>query len=492
MSRRVFFYDDLDVEARQNLHLAYGPVTKLGVADMEERECDQGRPNAFCGSIVPMPGGGYRLYYASIAAEGPANMKLALAESDDGLRWIKPNLGQAEFNGQDTNWIIPEGFTPSQSMTQAQVILMPDGSWRMWFWWHGHDIGRVRYVAAVSEDGIRWRPIDLNMPHIMHPSDLELGQNAWVAGLTEASSQDRFTDQRTLDWIEAKRLRSNDANYVYYNERERCFELYQVWLMPVEESTRRVTPHDNAPHVLRTIARRESPDGITWSDPEMLIVADEHDPLHQEFYHMAVHKEHGWAVGLLGHYRCWEQTMDLELCFSRDTHHWVRPLRGGWVPRGGIDETDYMSVYPTNRFIDMGDKWLLLYNGGNIKHNRQLPEGVAELRRAEMVAEAPKGRFAGLQSPERTIGRLTLKRFNQSAPEITVDADIRGRLRAELRDPYGRPLPGFELNSCIPVTGNSNSHVLTWEGGKTSAEYRYDVVALRIEIEDGVLYSVET
>ena len=184
--------------------------------------------------------------------------------------------------------------------------------------------------------------------------------------------------------------------------------------------------------------------------------------------------------------------MDLELCFSRDTHHWLRPLRGGWIPRGGIDEIDYMSIYPTNRFIDLGEKWLLLYNGGNMKHNRQLPDGVAEVRRAEMVAEAPKGRFAGLRPPDRTIGRLTLKRFNQSAAQITVDADIRGRLQAELRDPYGRPLPGFELNSCLPVTGDSSSHVLTWEGGTTSAEYRYDVVALRIEIEDGVLYSVET
>jgi len=183
--------------------------------------------------------------------------------------------------------------------------------------------------------------------------------------------------------------------------------------------------------------------------------------------------------------------MDLELCFSRDTHRWVRPLRGGWVPRGGIDEIDYMSCYATNRLIDLGDRWRLLYRGGNRLHNRNLPEGVTKERQGTLVADAPKGRFAGLATTDRAIGALTLARFNQSAERITVDADVRGRLQAELRDPYDRPLPGFELNSCLPVTGDSQGHVLTWEGGKTTDEYRYDVVSLRIEIEDGVIYSVE-
>ena len=492
MSRRVFFYDDQDLAARHNLNLVYGPVRKLGVADMEYRDCDQGRPNIFCGSVVPLPADGYRLYYSSIALEGPKNFQLALAESADGVTWTKPDLGQIQYHDGDTNWILPEGLTAEHNLTQPQVMLLPDGSWRMWFWWHGHEFGRCMYVAAESDDGIKWRCIDLQMPHIMHPSDRELGQNALVAGLTEASAEDEFGHLRTMDFMQAKRLRSNDANFVYYNQEDELFEMYQVWLIPVDEDSGRMTPHDNASSVLRTIARRDSADGIIWSDPEMLILADEHDPMHQQFYYLAVHREGPWNIGLLGNYRCWEQTMDLELCFSRDAHHWIRPLRGGWIPRGGVDEIDYMSVYPTSRFIDRGDTWLVLYNSGNLKHNRKLPEGVAERCQEIMAAEAPKGRFAGLKPSHRTVGSLILRRFNQSAECITVNGDIKGRLQAELRDPYGRPLPGYELNSCIPITGDSACHVLTWEGGRTTAEYRYDVVGLRIEVEDGTIYSVET
>jgi len=507
MSKRVFFYDDQDVAARQNLHLVPGPVRKLGPANIESRSCDLQRESCFAGSVVPMPGGGYRLYYSGGHPDEARLYRIAIAESADGLAWMKPDLGQMEFEGADTNWLWPEGMPDGASITQPQVVLLPDGQWRMWFWWHGHEIGRVRYIVAESDDGIKWQVIDLDMPHIMHPSDLELGQAGWAAGLTEGTVDDKWSDQRTMDWMAAKRLRSNDATYVYYNEEGGKFEMYSVWLLPVDEASGRWTPHDNAPQVLRTIHRRESEDAIAWSDPEMLILADEHDPMHQEFYYLAVQPDGDWNIGMLGHYRCWEQTMDLELCFSRDTHHWVRPLRGGWVPRGGVDEIDHMSAYATNRLIDRGDSWLLLYRGGNAKHNRDLPEGVTEPRQAIMAAEAPKGRFAGLQATERMVGSLTLNRFNQSAEQITVDADVRGRLQAELRDPYGRPIAGYELNSCVPITGDSGCHVLTWEGGalvegsgspretqggKTSAPYRYDVVGLRIEIEDGTIYSVET
>ena len=182
--------------------------------------------------------------------------------------------------------------------------------------------------------------------------------------------------------------------------------------------------------------------------------------------------------------------MDLELCFSRDTHRWLRPLRGGWVPRGDADETDHMSVYAPNRLIDFGDRWRLLYRAGNVKHNGELPEGVDTAKRETMVAEVQKGRFAGLSTTDRCIGSLSLRPFVLSSDRITVDAEVRGRLQAELRDPYGRPLPGFELNSCRPVSGDSQSHELRWTSGKKPLDYRYDLIGLRIEIEEGTIYSL--
>jgi len=492
MSRHVFFYDDGDLAARHNLHLTPGPVTKLGPVAMEHRSCDITYSACFLGSVVPMPDGGYRLYYSAVGRGEGRMYRLAYAESADGMTWTKPDLGQMQWEGEDTNWIWPEGQPEVGNIIQPQVMLLPDGSWRMWYWWHGHEIRRCPYVAAESDDGITWRGIDLDMPLIRHPFDRELGNQRWVAGLVNADPDDTFDFERTMDYVAAKRLRSNDAIFTYYNERAGRFEMYHVWLLPVDEGTCRVTPHDNAPGVIRVMARRESPDGIEWSDPEMIMFPDEHDPLQQQFYHLAVQPDGEWNIGLLGNYRCWEQTMDLELCFSRDTRRWIRPLRGGWIPRGGVDEHDYMAIYPTNRLLDRGDSWLVLYDGHNSKHNHQLPEGVTEYKDKIMAAEVPKGRFAGLQATERMVGAMTLRPFNLSVAQICVDANITGRLQAELRDPYGRPLPGYELNNCIPITGDDAKHILTWEGGRTTEAYQYDVVALRIEIEDGTIYSIDT
>ena len=262
MARRVFFYDDWDLDARRNLALTPGPVEKLGAIDWEMNSFGHDHEAVFAGAVVPMPGGGYRHYHSSHAGGDWRTFHIGIAESADGLKWTKPKLGQVTINGQDTNLLRPKGMPDGAALIQPQVCRVADAEWRMWYWWHGHDIAHVRYIACESKDGIDWRVIDIDMPHIMHPSDLELGQGAWVAGLTAANPEARFDDQRTMDFHEAKRLRSNDATSVYYNDLTRRFEFCSVWLIPVDESTGRVTPHDNAPQVLRVVQRRESPDEI--------------------------------------------------------------------------------------------------------------------------------------------------------------------------------------------------------------------------------------
>jgi hypothetical protein len=332
----------------------------------------------------------------------------------------------------------------------------------------------------------------LDKPAIFHPADLEVGQAGWTAGLTAADPSDKFADRRTLDWLAAKRLRSNDATYVYFDETRGRFEMLSVWLLPNTPETGRYTPHDNAPRVLRAIHRRLSDDGIAWSDPELVVSPDEHDPLDQQFYYLAQHREPGWRIGFLGHYRCWEQTMDIELCFSRDGLSWDRPLRGGFIPRDPLPDQGCMSAYATNALIGEGDEHLLLYTAGNTRHNHELPEGVTKPWRGVMAASWPAGRFAGLTPVPGTVGSVALNPLVQTEPEISVDANVDGRLRAELRDPFGTPVEGFQLHRSLPIRGKARRHVLRWEGGVTSERYRYDAVSLCVELSDGVLYAIHT
>ena len=122
MARRVHFYDDRDLQCRHNLELTPGPVYKLGEARLERRACDLQRESVFAGSVVEMPDGSYRLYYSGAHPENERLCRLALAESEDGVRWTKPDLGQMQYQGEDTNWIWPQGMPDGASITQPQVV----------------------------------------------------------------------------------------------------------------------------------------------------------------------------------------------------------------------------------------------------------------------------------------------------------------------------------------------------------------------------------
>jgi len=483
-------FDEQAFRFSHGLHLVPGPVKKLGVVMDAKTPSDLDSVMSFAGGVVPLDDGRWRLYY-SVRRGSPHEMGLAVAESSDGLHWERPALGQMEVAGADSNRLVLEGLYDGANIIQPQALRLPDGRWLMYFWLHGQDRGFIRYVIAESDDGLKWRVPSIDRFAVLHPSDREVGQNGWVAGLTAASSEDKFADQRTLDWMEAKRLRSNDATYVYYDGEIGQFEMYSVWLMPSSPAAGRHTPHDNAPGVLRTIHRRTSEDGIHWSPPELVITPDQHDPFDMQYYYLSVHRDRDWRIGFIGHYRCWAQTMDVELCFSRDGRHWDRPLRGAWIPRAPIPGPDCMSAYATNSLIDRGDDWLMLYTGGNSKHNRELPPGVESAWRGIMGASIPKGRFAGLATAPGTVGRLMLRPFIPTSPELKVNAAVRGYVRAELCDPFGSPIEGYEMDSAIPVQGDAPDHALRWEGDRTVAPYQYDAVSLRLEMVDGEVYAIQ-
>lgn len=480
MSRTIRFYDQADLLSSHGLHLAPAPVEKLGPVDFAAREVEN-RCATFAGAIIPWQGG-WRLYYSDTGPYPYRDYHLAIAESADGLHWEQVEVGE-------DGYLHPQGLAPEERLVQPQAVMLPGGRVRMYFWWHGHDRGRARYVAADSDNGIDFEIVNLDDPCVFHPSDFNVGQQGFAAGLTAPVVQADFEAQRTVPWLEAKRRRSNDATFVYYNERLRLFEMYSVWLAPNDPQSQHYTPHDNAPQIIRVMHRRTSEDGLLWSDPELILIPDEHDPLDLQFYHLAVHELDDWRVGMLGHYRCWAQTMDLELCFSRDGRHWNRPLRGGFIPRGGIEAIDYYSIYPTSRMLESGEDWLMLYDGGNWKHNRELPQGVETRRTAIMAARLPKRRLAGLQTAANLRGTLEVKGIPGVAG-ITVDADVRGELRGELRDIFGRPLEGYHIDEAVPITGDSATHLLRWQGDLTSEPYRYDALILRLEAFDATIYGV--
>jgi hypothetical protein len=242
---------------------------------------------------------------------------------------------------------------------------------------------------------------------------------------------------------------------------------------------------DNAPGVHRLIHRRFSEDGLNWSDAELIVMPDSRDPWDLQFYFMSVHWHEDWMIGRIGYYRVADglQTMDTDLCFSRDGRHWGRPVRGGWIPRSE-DGFDKMGIYAAASWVDLGDRWLTLYSGTPVPHN-----AVKAYESAPMAASFLKNRFVGLAA-DRTPGGFMTEPFFPAGETIRVDADIRGSLRVELCDAFGRKLTGFHMMDSVPVTGSSESHVLRWKTA-SSADHRFECLRLRFEYTDGEIYGVD-
>ena len=105
-----------------------------------------------------------------------------------------------------------------------------------------------------------------------------------------------------------------------------------------------------------------------------------------------------------------------------------------------------------------------------------------------MGATFAKNRFVGLGAGQVTGGFIT-QPFILAEKQITLDASIRGWLRAELCDGFGRKLPGHHLMDAIPIRGDSEAHVLRWKDQPTDL-HRYRCLRLRFEFAEGEIYSL--
>ena len=213
VSRRLYFFSEALPDGARNIHPVYGQVQKLGVVLEGDAPWEGGSVSSFCGSIVRADDGRYRLYYTAV---GEHEMGMAVAISDDGLHWQKPSLGQEPFKGGSTNRLVLSGVPARQDqVAQPQVLRLPDGRWRMYYWHHQHGWGRVPYLYTVaeSEDGLRWQ-----VPNYEHPAL----NSHWLGDQSALSDAERLTE---------KARRTNDANFVYLNPHLGCYEQFSQWFL---------------------------------------------------------------------------------------------------------------------------------------------------------------------------------------------------------------------------------------------------------------------
>ena len=332
---------------------------KRGIVMEATEDWEGGQIENFTSPPEPLANGRWRLWYS---ARGKKFL-IAYAEGTPGspLKKVPAQCTPGEpGDGPFAIGHLPDKWNP----VQVVHIHLKNGKHRIYFWAHGRGI--ARFLAADSDDGKRYTVINPLRPVLYHPHDRAAHGVASPDGamLHNKPSPDRPADEP----LAVSRLISNDATNIYQLA-DGSFEMYSVALVPVPKGDPAYMAHDNAPGLLRVIDRYTSGDGLHFEERKRVIQRDARDPVDQQFYYLAVTYTPKGRVGMLGHYRCQAQTMDLEWCFSPDGLTWHRPHRSAWLPRGDEKQPDSYGIYAPSFLVQGSGKWHLFYNAVNSAHN---------------------------------------------------------------------------------------------------------------------------
>jgi hypothetical protein len=403
--------------------------------------------------------GKLRMWYHGYTGEHYAN---AYAESDDGLHWTKPALGLIDYGGsRDNNLFLTTSDVPEEpdlyqgggKCHNPSVIKQPwelDPAKRYALFCYAQEYRHSR--AAFSPDGLRWTFVP------------------------ETARTALFGSSDVLNF-----------GYDPYQSR-----YYATW----KAGSRRG----------RAAGIVFSSDGLHWTKPvqEPVFVADDLDPDATQIYGMPVFPYQGLYVGLPWIYNArWfktggytdermyeaEQgtscTIDVQVAWSWDMVNWSRPpLRQPFIPRGDGDAFDRGMILTARAPVQVGNELYFYYGGFDGVHTDDAAKtaiGVAMLR---------LDGFCSMRAGE-TEGWLVSRREHLARPRVTVNARVSpgGYLLAEVLDRNNAVIGGFSRDDCVPFTGDSVGHVLTWKASELPTALVGQGKKIRFILKNADLYS---
>ncbi len=350
--------------------------------------------------------GRFRIWYGHQSEDlSQTTSRIGYMESADGIHWerparVLPNPGPIQFGAS----VVDRGPTcadPSKRFTFA--------------WWHG---GGLR--LATSPDGLTFTPVS-EEPVIRHNHDItglffDTLRNWYVATVSVYRGSDSWTGDR------------------------------------------RITMHSF------------STDLLQWTEPHYVLVPDYTvDEGELQFYAMDGYLQRGGLT--LGMVKVLRDDLKADtppdppeaygvgyttLAWSRDGETWTRdpepffqrnPQQGAWDhAHAWIDEQ-----------LPVGDEVYLYYGGYARGHKvnrfeeRQI--GLVKMKQDRYVARTASDTPGELVTP--------LLRFHAETLLVNVNAEG-GKLRVEIRDESGAPIPGFTFAKCSPITADTIAQPVTW------------------------------
>ncbi len=378
----------------------------------------------------------YRMYYRGwdhdMNVGKPRHREVVCyAQSADGIHWERPSLGLVAFAGSTDNNIIWDGigshdFTPFKDTNPRCPA---EARYKA----VGRDQGKL--FAFVSADGLHWRSLS-NTPILTEGAFDSQNLAFWDPVRSEYRCYFR-------DFHEGRRdiKVSISQDFVHWSP--------PIWLKfpgvaPQHLYTNQIMPYYRAPHLLVGFPTRYLPDRASLT--EGLFMSSRDGVTFKRWSEAFI------RPGLIA-----------EKWHNRSNYIWWGLVEtASDLPGAGKE----LSLYTNERYY---------YEGQGVKTRRYTCriDGFVSLQAA----------YAGGQVLTRPFV------FAGDTLAVNVATSAAGGLRVQIEDIGGRALPGFGLDDCPEIYGDSIEQVIAWKGGHDVGDLAGRPVRLRLALRDADLYA---
>ncbi len=446
-SRRELFADRFLIDRLKGASLALERPHDEGAV----LRFDKPWEGRFCGyATVIKDGPLYRLYYRGLpdaGGDGSNREVTCYAESKDGIRWTKPELGLFEINGSKANNVVLAGMAPFSHnfcpMLDPRKEVPRGERYKALAGTGGSGL-----VAFVSADGLRWKKL----------RDKPV--------LTKGA----FDSQNVPFWSEAEGLylcyfrvfvkgvrriaRSTSKDFVHWSEPV----LMGYGDQPIEHLyTNQTSPYFRAPHLYVGIAARFFPG-------RQVLTAEQAK---------AINVDPGY----------FKDCSDGVLITTRGGDRYDRTFLEGFLCPGiGPENWVSRTNYPALNVVPTGPNEMSLYV------NQNYGQPTSHLRRYSLRLDG----FACVAAPYAG-GELLTKPLTFTGKELVLNfaTSAAGGIRVEIQDAVGKPLPGYTLADAVETIGNEIGRAVHWRSGADLGALAGKLVRLRFVMRDARLYSLQ-
>lgn len=439
---------------------------------------DEGRPwekwPHMFGSVLYDPEAKlYRMYYESAVqpSRSPPNSFttfVCYAESADGKTWTKPTLNLWEDLGSKENNIVVHCAELAKVFVDP-LEKDPAARLKMFVYLNGQPPlhgGRGECLLA-SGDGLKWKFLGgFNKPEYADPA------------------QGNFTDSLCFNFDPMQRrymafIRTFDKNkYAELKDGRRR----AVGMTFSKEVNKGWSP------IVQVLAPDETDDAKVAPFSK-----DDFKPDWAEHYVMPISVYGNHYLGMLSLLYLVDGADingggDLQLTFSHDGEKWFRhPERQTLIAPSNAAPALFPTYISGNGPLEIGGELWLYYTEANGAHPiAPYEKAVSQIR----AAVWRKDGFVSLNAGDS--GELTTKPllFDGNQLVLNVNCAEGGSVRAAILNAGGKPIDGFGLDDCIPLTGDSVRGVMRWKNGADLSVLQGKPILVKLQLARANLYGL--